>query len=160
MEQKVTVGNVCFIQDRRNGRVLLLERSRDPMKNKSTGVGGKTHFEEDIHSSCIREVKEETGLDVKSVQLKGVLKTILEGSRSSWLLFAYTADYAGGDLIDCSEGELYWENVKGIDLKENTIGFIRKILPKVLQDGGFIEGTIIHDIRGNVLREELKTYGF
>jgi 8-oxo-dGTP pyrophosphatase MutT (NUDIX family) len=38
------------------------------------------------------EVFEETGLTPSNVCLKGVLKTILEGGTSSWLLFVYTGD--------------------------------------------------------------------
>ncbi len=62
MEKKFTVGNVCFITDPNHGHVLLLERSREPLKGLWTGVGGKTAFDEDVKGSCLREVKEETGL--------------------------------------------------------------------------------------------------
>ena len=30
---ETTIGNVCFIQDKNHRKVLLLQRSRDPMKN-------------------------------------------------------------------------------------------------------------------------------
>ena len=82
MEQgKITIGNVCFLID--NDHVLLLERSFEPMKGMLTGVGGKTNFEEDIHDSCVREIKEETGLIAKNLKLRAVIKTVLEGGNSS-----------------------------------------------------------------------------
>jgi 8-oxo-dGTP diphosphatase len=83
---------VCFIQDKKRQKVLLLHRAKSPMKDLWTGVGGKTDFLEDIHRSCCMEVFEETGLTPSNVCLKGVLKTILEGGTSSWLLFVYTGD--------------------------------------------------------------------
>jgi hypothetical protein len=47
--KSITVGTVCFLFDRKDDKVLLLERSGNPMKDKITGFGGKTHFEEDIN---------------------------------------------------------------------------------------------------------------
>lgn len=72
-DQKITVGTVCFIRDIEDKKVLLLKRNNHPMKDLYTGIGGKTHFDEDIHLSCIREAKEETGLDIFEVELKAVI---------------------------------------------------------------------------------------
>lgn len=52
MEQKITVGNVCFIRNPARRQVLLLKRNHEPMQNLYTGVGGKTHCLEDIRTSC------------------------------------------------------------------------------------------------------------
>jgi len=136
MDKKVTIGNVCFIKDTKNNKILFLKRNREPMQNMYTGVGGKTDFDEDIYTSCIREVKEEIGLDVKNLKLKGVLKTILHEKKSSWILFIYVASNFDGNLINCNEGELDW-------------------LDYILDEKSFIEGTIVHDICGNVLSKKL-----
>lgn len=79
--KKIVIGNVCFIVDRKNNKVLLLKRNREPMQTMYTGVGGKTLPEESPFDSCIREAKEETGLDISEVNLRGVVKTILDGGR-------------------------------------------------------------------------------
>ena len=155
MEKKLTVGNVCFIKDDEKKKVLFLRRAREPMQNMYTGVGGKTHFGEDINASCIREIKEETGLDVAEVRLRGVIKTILEGKDSSWLLFVYTATKFSGELITCNEGDLHWIDLDNI-YSQNIIGFIRRILPHILGDDGFVEGTLWHDLKGNVLEGDIK----
>jgi len=154
MDKKITIGNVCFIVDEEKQKILLLKRNNEPMKGKCTGVGGKTLFEEDINFSCIREVKEETGLNVKEVRLKGVIKTILKGKNSSWILFVYTANNFTGSLIKCNEGELKWVD-KDYILSESLIDFIRRIIPYVLSGNEFVEGTIVHDIKGNVIEEKL-----
>lgn len=154
MEKKITIGNVCFVRDKKNNKILLLKRAREPMQNMHTGVGGKTNFDENITSSCIREVKEETGLDISKVKLKGVIKTILNNNDSSWILFVYIADEFNGELIDCNEGELIWVDLDKIFFHD-LIGFIKKILPHILDEKKFVEGTIKHDIRGNILEENL-----
>lgn len=150
MEKKITIGNVCFLIDKKNDKILLLERSREPMKSMYTGVGGKTHFEEDIKGSCIREVKEETGYYANNLQLKGVVKTLLQGKNSSWILFVYTcSDFSGSEIL-CNEGELHWVKLNDV-YKTNLIGFIREILPEVLSEDGFIETTLIHNENGEIL---------
>lgn len=156
---KIVVGNVCFIQNKEQNTVLLLERAKEPMSNKYTGVGGKTEFTEDINLSCIREVKEETGLDVSNIKLKGVIKTLLQGYDSSWILFLYVTDTFSGNLIDCDEGILAWVDKTKI-YDKNIIGFIRLILPTILEENTFIEGTITHNLNGEVLSDNLHKYKY
>lgn len=150
-EVKITIGNVCFISDPLGKKILLLKRCRNPMKDLYTGVGGKTHPDEDIRSSCIREVKEETGLDVSHVELKGIIKTVLETHNSSWILFVYTAKAHSEAVQACEEGTLEWVDRDAIS-SVNLIGFIREIIPHILTTGNLIEGTIFHDAEGNVLK--------
>jgi 8-oxo-dGTP diphosphatase len=151
---KITIGNVCFIFDKKENKVLLLERYFEPMKGLLTGVGGKTLFEEDINHSCIREVKEETGFDVENVKLRGVVKTILDGNDSSWILFIYSTTEFRGQQINCPEGELKWIDVDDI-LNVKLIGFIKEFMPFILNGDSMIEGTIKHDKKGNVLEKKL-----
>ncbi len=151
---KITIGNVCFLINKNKNEVLLLERSFEPMKNMFTGVGGKTKFDEDIHRSCLREIKEETGLNAKNLKLKGIIKTILSGHDSSWILFVYTSDEFSGKQIDCPEGKLRWIKMDEI-YEMNLIGFIREIMPFVLQENSVIEGTVTHDKTGKVISKEI-----
>lgn len=158
-ETKVTIGNVCFISNGDNSKVLLLKRNRHPMKNLYTGVGGKTHFNEDIHLSCIREIKEETGLEISEIELKGVLKTILADHQSSWILFVYIARTWEENLQECDEGKLEWIDKESV-ADCNLIGFIREIIASVLSGDQFLEGTIFHDIEGNVIEKNLTVASF
>ncbi len=151
---KITIGNVCFLCDKNKNEILFLERAFEPMKDMFTGVGGKTKFNEDINESCLREIKEETGLNAKNLKLKGIIKTILDGHDSSWILFIYTTDVFDGEQIDCPEGELKWIKINEID-KINLIGFIREIMPFVLNENSIIEGTITHDLTGKVLTKKI-----
>ena len=151
---KITIGNVCFLIDRSKNEILFLERSFEPMKNMFTGVGGKTKFDEDINMSCLREIKEETGLNARNLKLKGIIKTILEGSESSWILFIYTSEEFSGKQIDCPEGKLEWIGINEVN-NLNLIGFIRELMPFVLNENSIIEGTITHDITGKVLSKKI-----
>lgn len=158
MEKKdhseIIVGNVCFIRDKKNNKVLLLKRSKGSMQNMFAGVGGKTNFKESSYESCSREAKEETGLNISEIKLRGVIKTILEGTKSYWILFVYTADEFNGELISCNEGELSWVDVDKI-YSYKLIGFIKKLMPYILSDNIFFEGLIIHDINGNIISDDI-----
>ena len=100
INRNVTVGDVFFI--RQNRKVLTLYRNREPMQEKWTGVGGKTHFFEEPFESCIREVKEETDLDIKP-KFRGAVTTINTVDNSKWFLFVYVADQVMGEIKVCDE---------------------------------------------------------
>lgn len=156
MSEEVIVGNVCFI--RKDGKVLLLQRDRAPMKGKWTGVGGKTKFHEEPLESCIREVKEETGLDIEP-KLAGVITTINKSKHSKWFLFVYVADNYKGRLKQCQEGVLEWVDEK--KLYEKDLAFIKVSLPYILSEErkDLITGKIVHDgkkVISCVLREKEK----
>lgn len=153
MNKKVTIGNVCFIIDKQQNKLLLLKRKNPPMQNMYTGVGGKTNFDEDINYSCVREVKEETGLSITNPSLKAVIKTILSGKDSSWILFVYTADQFTRKIQNCDEGQLEWVDINKI-YEKNLIGFIKLILPHALKSNTILEGTIWHDLQGKVLKHQ------
>lgn len=156
MVPKVTVGDVCFIKKDR--KVLLLRRDKEPMKGKWTGVGGKTKFFEEPLESCMREVKEETGLDIEP-KLAGVITTINKAKGSKWLLCVYIANGYDGELKQSREGILEWVNEDR--LYEKDLAFIRVSLPYILhkERKGTITGKIIHDgkeVLGCILRDEKK----
>jgi 8-oxo-dGTP diphosphatase len=52
----------------RNGKLLLIQRHR-PGRDFYVLPGGGVDLEERFEEACIREVKEETGLDVLAIQL-------------------------------------------------------------------------------------------
>ena len=154
MKTSITIGNVCFLFNTTKDEVLLLKRSRFPMQGMWTGVGGKTNLMEDINLSCIREIKEETNFNIDNVVLKGVIKTILDETNTSWLLFVYTSITKEKDFHKCDEGELKWIPVSKIE-NYQLIGFIKEIFSYIVAENSLIEGTIIHDKNGKVLKKTL-----
>jgi len=152
-----TIGDVCLV--RKNGKILLLCRNREPMKNKWTGIGGKTKFSEEPLESCAREVREETGLDIQP-KLAGVITTINKPEGSKWLLFVYTASGCRGKLKRCREGTLEWVDEERL-YERDLIGFIRVLLPHVLSKTrkGILTGKIVHDEKGEVLSCILRENG-
>lgn len=153
-EAKVIIGNVCFIFDTQDRRVLLLKRNRQPMKGMYTGVGGKAEWNEDVRLSCFREVKEETELEISKLTLRGIIKTIYQAGHSSWILFVFTAQAHNDQFGKCDEGTLEWVDRQDV-ASYPLIGFIKEIIPFVLDGNEFVEGTIFHDDEGNVIDKQI-----
>jgi 8-oxo-dGTP diphosphatase len=67
----LTVDAIVFVKEENSVSVLLIERGRDPFKNKWALPGGFIEMDETLETACKRELLEETGLKVdKMTQFK------------------------------------------------------------------------------------------
>ena len=65
----MTITTLCYIEN--NGKYLMLHRVKkhnDINEGKWIGVGGHAEGQESPEECLLREVKEETGLDVKDAE--------------------------------------------------------------------------------------------
>ena len=112
--------------------VLMLKRDagKRVFPNQYNGLGGHVERDEDVRSSALREIKEESGLTVHSLRLRGI-HNIDAGAASGILLFIFTAISDSRDLLpDSPEGRLGWisiDNVLDYDLVED----LPHLLPRV-----------------------------
>ena len=130
--QRYTVIPRTLVFIARGDRVLLLRGS--PLKriwaNKYNGIGGHIERDEDIYSAALREVHEETSLEVDGLRLAGLIN--IDGDQPAGiLLFVFTATSRSGDPIPSEEGTLEWiarDQLAQIDLVED----LPTILPRAL----------------------------
>ena len=94
------------------GRVLLVQRGREPLKGNWSLPGGMLEVGESLTQGVIREVGEETGLQVEPLELIELLDRIVreEGPDGERVRFHYViADYLcrviGGSLRAASDAE-------------------------------------------------------
>lgn len=121
---------LCFV---RNGDDVLLMK-RGPHKrvfpNQYNGVGGHIERDEDPLTSARREILEETGLDVRQLDLRAVYN-IDAGADTGIVLFVFVGFSDRRDVVDCSEGTLHWvplADVASLDVVED----LAILLPRVL----------------------------
>lgn len=98
------IGSALLVQDGA-GRILLGKRNKDPQRGYWVIPGGKIHSFESIADAAVRELKEETGLDVELVKHFGVYEIINPPEEHRIVIYNW-ARVVGGiarasdDLID------------------------------------------------------------
>jgi 8-oxo-dGTP diphosphatase len=96
---KVGAGAIIEKQD----AILLFQRAYDPFQGDWNIPAGYAEHDEDPAHTVIREVYEETGLQVQVDQLHDVY-FFADDPRGNGLLIVYTCQILGGELTESHEG--------------------------------------------------------
>jgi ADP-ribose pyrophosphatase YjhB (NUDIX family) len=91
-----------------DGRVLLVQRGREPLKGQWSLPGGLIEIGESLHAGVIREVREETGLEVEPVELIELLDRIHRDGdrvRFHYVIADYLCRVSGGTLQAASDAD-------------------------------------------------------
>jgi 8-oxo-dGTP diphosphatase len=127
----LTVGRtLCFVL---NGNdVLLMKRAAHKriFPNRYNGVGGHIERGEDAYSSVLREVKEETRLDIHSVRL-AALYHVDANADSGITVYVFVAQSDRRDVVASDEGHLYWIARDAI-LQYDLVDELPMVLPRIL----------------------------
>jgi 8-oxo-dGTP diphosphatase len=112
------LATLCYIK--RPGQTLMIHRIKkinDMHQGKWNGLGGKFEPGETPEACAIREIREESGLIVDELQLKGFLTFPKFSGDEDWYAFVFLVTRFSGHLIDSHEGVLSWiDNDKLLDL--------------------------------------------
>ena len=103
MAEKVDFTNMCMIRD--GNKVVVMDRNAEDWPG-ITFPGGHVELGEAFTDAVIREVKEETGLDIRSPQLCGIKDWVENGCRH--VVLFYKTDRFDGILQASEEGEVWW----------------------------------------------------
>ncbi len=80
------------------GKIVLIKRRNEPFKDHYALPGGIVEYGESVESALIREVKEETGLDVEIYRLVGVYSDPNRDPRGHFVSVCFIAVPKGGTL--------------------------------------------------------------
>lgn len=150
------LATVCYIE--KDGKYLMLHRTKkknDINKNKWIGIGGKFEEGESPEECVVREVKEETGLVLKSYKLRCIV-TYVSTSWGTEYMYVFTSNDFAGKLTECNEGDLKWiEKDKIFDLESWEGDKI--FLEKIQRDDMFFTLKLEYD-GDNLIGYNLKEY--
>lgn len=93
-ENRIVLGVGAVVWNERN-EVLLVRRANPPRQNEWSLPGGKVEFGETLTAAVLREIREETGLEIDVVGLLDVAE-LIEGAH--YVLIDFGARVRGGDL--------------------------------------------------------------
>lgn len=109
---RVILSNMCMVYH--DDYILVCDRKKSDWPGL-TFPGGHVEDNETLEESVIREIKEETNLDISDVKLVGIKEwnNIYQDIRYIGLL--YKTNKFSGDIISSSEGDIFWIKRKDLD---------------------------------------------
>ena len=137
------LATLCYIKD--NGKTLMVYRNKKPNDihvGKWNGLGGKFEPGESPEECAVREVLEESGLQIHKPKLHGLLM-FPNFKDDDWYVFVFTAREFSGELIDSPEGRLEWirnEQLLDLNLWESDHIFLPWI-----RAGKFFSAKFVYD---------------
>lgn len=109
---------VILVKDR---QILLVKRGHEPNKGMWSIPGGLIKLGETAEEAAIREVREETGLEVSIGAVAGVFNVIIKDSDSKikyhYVIIDYFGEVVGGMLrpgTDVTDARWFWLDEIGI----------------------------------------------
>lgn len=100
---------LCYIE--KEGSYLMLHRVKkknDINRDKWIGIGGKFEEGESPEDCVRREVREETGLELKDPRYAGIVTFQSDGMEGTEFMHLFHAKKFTGEIRDCDEGVLEW----------------------------------------------------
>ena len=127
----------------RKDSILLVERGRAPLKGFWSLPGGVLELGEQLGAAIVREVKEETGLDVEPVNVVEIFERIIRDKAGEpeyhYVLIDYFCKVRGGELApgdDSSKAE--WvrrKDLGALKLTEGTLPVIEQTFERYTPSG-------------------------
>lgn len=144
-QETVALTNMVMIEDE-NGKILVEDKVDPHWKGISFPGGHLLHNESIVHSA-IREVKEETGLDIKDLKLVGVNNNV-SPNFNRYLVFLFKTKTFSGELKSSEEGKVFWVEKKNLKKYKLTPEFSDLI--KIFYNDSINENYAVWDDKGEV----------
>ena len=131
----VTADSVVFCNGSDGLSVLLIERVNDPFKGCWAFPGGFMDMEENAEDCAKRELKEETGMEVRSLEYLGTFSEVNRDPRGRTITIAYYAVVEKSDVIGADDASrAKWFPIDSIPSLAFDHEEILRVALKVLND--------------------------
>ncbi len=148
------LASLCYLQH--DGLTLMIHRTKradDIHLGKWNGLGGKFEPGESPEECVMREMREESGLEIKNPRLCGLL--MFPGFKGNdWYVFVFTAHEFNGELKENQEGYLEW--IPEAELESLPLWPSDHIFLPWIREGKFFSAKFVYD--GDKMREHTVTF--
>lgn len=128
-KEAISLMNMCLIRDSA-GRLLAQKRQKDFWPGYAL-PGGHVEKGEALTDSVIREIREETGLEIRHPRLVGVKDWLTDVGRDMVLL--YVAEEFSGTVRSSEEGMVCWLTPEEL-LARPTASHMKELLQVFLRE--------------------------
>jgi len=151
-----SIQTLSFIFDNETDHILLHQIAEDgPLKRKHSGIKGDIGLLEDTNEAALRNIQESSGLEIGSMVLRGVVKTIHPESESSAIYMVYETSRFSGVLESKIPGRLKWVDILNIfNLPMESL--VQEIMPNLLDGESFFEGSIQLNNQDEVISSDIR----
>lgn len=137
--ESIELTNMCMIEDKKANKVLIQVRDKNDWDGLSF-PGGHVDLGESIVKSVIREVKEETGLDITHVKPCGLKDWYDFKKKKRYMVFFYkTSEFSGSLLSRSPEGENKWMNIEEIKNSKSVASDFLEMLNIFVEESDYTE---------------------
>ena len=143
--EQVELTTLCMVY---RGEELLLQNRVKTDWRGYCFPGGHVEPGESILDSVVREMKEETGLTIRSPHLCGIKQFPIDGGR--YLVFFFKTDSFEGELISSDEGAVEWIARKNL-LRIHTVSDFMDMLKVFDRDELTEFQYVVEDDKWNVI---------
>ncbi|HKR72491.1 MAG TPA: NUDIX hydrolase, partial [Candidatus Nitrosocosmicus sp.] len=117
----------------RGSEILLIKRKKDPFKNMLALPGGFVNENEKVEEAIIREIREETMLEIRLLNILGVYSDPSRDPRKHIMSTVFIGEIKGGESIEAvaadDASEIVWLSLEFIE--DNVFAFDHK---KIISD--------------------------
>ena len=147
----VGVGGVVV----RDGRALLIRRGKEPLYGRWVVPGGTVELGETLEAALVREMREETGLEVEPIEVLTVFDRIeRQGEEVAYhyVIVDYLCRWLSGEAAAASDAlEVAWlrrEDLEGHDVPPKAVEVVEDALRRAAGGADRLRGTASGPILG------------
>ena len=126
----------------RDGRVLIVRRANEPYRGQRTIPGGRKKRGETLREALAREILEETGCTVRSLEYAGMLHGIVDGEKMEYLSVYFVCRDFDGEPRGSDEGTVEWMDVEESLTAADMHPIYRRLVPHILSGDYPVEGSM------------------
>ena len=116
-------------------KILLIKKARGPYTGLYDLPGGSQEKNETFEETLIREIKEETGLTLKSIEFVSYFEWNVPTESTRHLVLLFRSKDFEGEIISSKEGEVFFMREDELEKYPLSTDFDK--LLGILKNGGF-----------------------